>query len=167
MLLYNKAIDINHTIFRLTALLIEFDGLNIERERLQILDFILANPDYISRMTLGKDLIKERNKFKKYKNKYHIYNERNLFETMKPTFNMAITFFEFHNVVENNKITNRITVNAKNIPEDLISIINRDDNSISFPVITFIKDHLLNISLIGSNGLKAASNLIGYKYDAI
>ena len=91
MLLYNKAVDVNHTILRISALTLELNGMEVERDRVRILDFIVAIPVHISKLTLGQDMIQERNVFKAYKNNYQSYSDYNLFEMMKPIQDMAMT----------------------------------------------------------------------------
>ena len=75
MLVYNKSIDVNHTVLRLSALSMELDGKEVEKDRLRILDFILAHPVHISKMKLGRDMVKERNVFKSFTNNYQNYSD--------------------------------------------------------------------------------------------
>ena len=66
MLLYNKAFDINHTILRMSSWLLNSSEPLISLEGIRIFDFLIAFPEYISKLSLGKELVKERNKFKRF-----------------------------------------------------------------------------------------------------
>lgn len=167
MLVYNKSIDVNHTVLRLSALSMELNGKNVEKDRLRILDFILAHPVHISKMKLGRDMVKERNVFKSFNNNYQNYSDNNLFEIMKPIQDMALCYLETIGVIIFNKENNRLDIDYNKVSPEIKNIISQELNSISEQTIIFIRNHLINMELVGNNGLKAASNLMGCKYDAI
>lgn len=167
MLVYNKSIDVNHTVLRLSALSMELDGKEVEKDRLRILDFILAHPVHISKMKLGLDMVKERNVFKSFTNNYQNYSDNNLFEIMKPVQDMAICYLETLGVISFVKETNRLALNYDKVSPEIKDIISKELNSISSQAVSFIKKHLIDMDLVGDNGLKSASNLMGCKYDAI
>ncbi|PTP97890.1 hypothetical protein FB440_104182 [Vibrio crassostreae] len=167
MLVYNKSIDVNHTVLRLSALSMELDGKEVEKDRLRILDFILAHPVHISKMKLGRDMIKERNMFKSFSNNYQNYSDNNLFEIMKPVQDMAICYLETLGVINLVRDTNRLELNYDKVSPEVKDIISKEINSISSQAVSFIKNHLIDMDLVGDDGLKSASNLMGCKYDAI
>ncbi|EIU6793004.1 TPA: hypothetical protein NJ392_003531 [Vibrio parahaemolyticus] len=167
MLVYNKSIDVNHTVLRLSALSMELDGKEVEKDRLRILDFILAHPVHISKMKLGRDMVKERNVFKSFTNNYQNYSDNNLFEIMKPVQDMAICYLETLGVISFVKENNRLELNYDRVSPEIKSILSEEVNSISSQAVSFIKDYLIDMDLVGDNGLKSASNLMGCKYDAI
>ena len=167
MLVYNKSIDVNHTILRLSALSMELNGKEVEKDRLRIFDFILAHPVHISTMKLGRNMLKERNSFKSFVNYYQNYSDNNLFEIMKPTQDMAICYLETIGVISFNKDSNRFNIDYDKVSPEIKNIISHELNSISSQAITFIRNYLINMALVGENGLKSASNLMGCKYDAI
>lgn len=167
MLVYNKSIDVNHTILRISALSMLLDGKEVEKDRFRILDFILAHPVHISKMKLGRDMMKERNLFKSFRNNYQIYSDNNLFEMMKPVQDMAIFYLEAIGVVSYNKVKHRFNIDYDKMDPEIKRIVSQDSGSISFQTINFIKDYLIDMDLVGDNGLKSASNLIGFKYDSI
>lgn len=167
MLVYNKSIDVNHTVLRLSALSMELDGKEVEKDRLRILDFILAHPVHISKMKLGRDMVKERNVFKSFTNNYQNYSDNNLFEIMKPVQDMAICYLEILGVISFVKENNRLELNYDRVSPEIKSILSEEVNSISSQAVSFIKDYLIDMDLVGDNGLKSASNLMGCKYDAI
>ncbi|HGF4961108.1 hypothetical protein HYN75_20065 [Vibrio parahaemolyticus] len=167
MLVYNKSIDVNHTVLRLSALSMELDGKEVEKDRLRILDFILAHPVHISKMKLGRDMVKERNVFKLFTNNYQNYSDNNLFEIMKPVQDMAICYLETLGVISFVKENNRLELNYDRVSPEIKSILSEEVNSISSQAVSFIKDYLIDMDLVGDNGLKSASNLMGCKYDAI
>ncbi|HIF9376587.1 TPA: ABC-three component system middle component 5 [Photobacterium damselae] len=167
MLVYNKSIDVNHTVLRLSALSMELDGKKVEKDRLRILDFILAHPVHISKMKLGRDMIKERNVFKSFSNSYQNYSDNNLFEIMKPVQDMAICYLETIGVISFTKETNRLELNYDKVSLEIKDLLSKESNSISEQAVFFIRKHLINMELLGDDGLKSASNLMGCKYDAI
>ncbi|OHY96572.1 hypothetical protein BI375_03380 [Vibrio rotiferianus] len=167
MLVYNKSIDVNHTVLRLSTLSMELDGKEVEKDRLRILDFILAHPVHISKMKLGRDMVKERNVFKSFANNYQNYSDNNLFEIMKPVQDMAICYLETLGVISFVKETNRLELNYDKVSPEIKELISKELNSISSQTMSFIRKHLIDMDLVGENGLKSASNLMGCKYDAI
>jgi hypothetical protein len=138
----------------------------IEVERLRILDFIVSNPVHISKMSLGVDLVRERNKFKDYQNRYQSFDPKTLFESMKPIQEVVITnFIEFGALIQIED-SFRLKVATNLIPDELTALAKSDENSISKQTIKFINAHLLELNLIGNKGLKSASNLMEFRYDA-
>lgn len=166
MLFYNKSLDVNHTLLRVSSIVMQFDTKTIEVERLRIFDFIVSNPVHISQMSLGVDLIKERNKFRGYKNRYQKFDPKSLFETMRPIQEAVFATLKEFNVLIEIENSTRLRINSNALPEELISIAQNNSNSISIQAIDFIKTHLIDYELIGGRGLKSASRLMEYKYDA-
>lgn len=166
MLLYNKALDVNHTLLRMAALIVLIGKKDVEQERLRILDFVLSNPVHISEMKLGKDLIKERNRFKEFENRYQKFDPRNLFDTMAPIQDAVFAKLIELKAIEQNEETNRFELNPKALPNELFKILDDDDSSISKKTISFLSEYLVELNLIGDNGLKRASQLMEYRYDA-
>ena len=149
MLVYNKSIDVNHTVLRLSALSMELDGKEVEKDRLRILDFILAHPVHISKMKLGRDMVKERNVFKSFTNNYQNYSDNNLFEIMKPVQDMAICYLETLGVISFVKENNRLELNYDRVSPEIKSILSEEVNSISSQAVSFIKDYLIDMDLVG------------------
>jgi hypothetical protein len=166
MLLYNKSLDVNHTVLRISSILIHTNIETIEIERLRIFDFIVSNPVHISKMSLGADLLKEKNKFRDYRNRYQNFEPKSLFESMRPIQEIVIANFKELGSLVQIEESFRLKIAANLIPEELIALAKSDENSISKQTLDFINAHLLDLNLTGKKGLKYASNLMEYRYDA-
>jgi len=167
MLLYNKALDKNHTLLRVIAILLECGSNEIEEDRLRIFDFIVANPIHITQMSLSRDIIKQKNSFKDYANRYQSYDPKNLFESMKSIQNAVFIYLIEIGSITKTSSGGRYKINIELIPAFLSDIAKDPLNSISRKAISFIFDHLFKLDLVGRNGLKQASKLIEHKYDSI
>ncbi len=164
MLLYNKAFDPIHTVLRLSAICSNVLESEIEIERLQIFNFLLAFPAHIADMPLGKDALKEKNKFKKYRSPYNNFEPYTLFNRMNPIFFASLQITEnigFMKLLENGLVT----LDKKLIPEEINKIIKSETSSISKEALKFEIEHLIEIPILGKTGLKAASKLMDFRYD--
>jgi len=166
MLFYNKSLDVNHTLLRVSTIVMLLDTKTIELERLRIFDFIVSNPVHISQMSLGADLIKAKNTFRLYKNRYQNFDPKSLFESMRPIQETIFVTLKEMKVLTEIENSTRLVINSKSLPKELISIALNDSNSISKQALDFIAAHLIDYDLIGVRGLKSASKLMEYKYDA-
>jgi hypothetical protein len=54
-----------------------------------------------------------------------------------------------------------------NIPEVIHELALNKENSISYQVIIFIKNYLVDVNLTGPDGLKCLSKLMEYRYDVV
>ena len=165
MLLYNKTLDPNHTVLRLVSIVQSFENKTIEKDRLRIFDFILANPFHIYKMSLPQDYRSYKNEFKKYGNSYNKFDARSLFENMRPIQEVCINRLLEVNILKEVEKTDRLQISPNNIPENLLTIVTSESNSISKPALAFINEKLGQYNLLGTRGLKAASNLMEFKYD--
>ncbi|QLC73691.1 hypothetical protein LPB260_23495 [Pseudomonas sp. LPB0260] len=164
MLLYNKAFDPIHTILRLAAICQNSRTDQIELERLQIFNFLLAFPAHIADMPLPRELLQAKNKFKKYRSPYNNFEPYTLFNRMNPTFFASLQMAEnigFLHVQDNGTIQ----LNKELIPTELNSITRAEVSSISREALDFEIGHLSKMPILGKTGLKAASKLMDYKYD--
>ncbi|MBU2969827.1 hypothetical protein KO527_10760 [Pseudoalteromonas sp. C2R02] len=166
MLLYNKALDPNHTLLRVVSILIKLKITEIERDRIRIFDFLVANPAYIVKISISKNLLKEKNKFKGYENRYQNYNPINLFESMSSIHDSVIFTLVAMGVLTELQDNDRYNFNLDNLPSDIKKIALDIENSISDQAINFICNYLQEIKLTGDKGLKCISKLMEYKYDA-
>jgi hypothetical protein len=165
MLLYNKAVDVNHTLLRFVSLVLLLDVKVLERDRIRIYDFIVANPFHICKMSLGQELLKVKNNFKSYDNRYQLYDPRSLFESMKPVQDIVILNLKDMGVLVEQEFTGRYLLQPDEISDELVAIAQDRENSISDQALNFIYEHLVSMELVGVKGLKQASNLMEYKYD--
>lgn len=165
MLLYNKAVDVNHTLLRFAALILMLDVKVVELDRLRIYDFIVANPFHVSRLSLGQDLSKAKNAFRVYANRYQIYDPKGLFESMRPVQNIAILNLKEMGVLLEDEYSGRYLLQPDEIPDQLAEIAQDKENSVSLQALKFIDEHLTVMDLVGPNGLKRTSGLMEYRYD--
>lgn len=160
MILYNKAFDINHTTLRRCYWLANTNESYISLEKLRLYDFIIAFPFYISHLTLSRDLLSEKTKFKKFINPYNNFDARSLFNQMEGIQKSSICSLVSTKALiskghESYEINTELFKDAKL----------ENFTSINAEVISFIKNHLEPMSYFGKNGLKAASKLMSFKYD--
>lgn len=167
MLLFNKAVDINHTLLRFACLILELDFKAVEKDRLRIYDFLVANPAHIAKLSLPMAYSKSKNQFRTFDNRYQKYDPRGLFELMRPIQDLIFAKLDEMGALEKIEGTDRFLLCPDALPDNLASVALDKENSISTQAIGFIKDHLSNIELLGPQGLKQASKLMEYKYDAI
>ncbi|SFX54799.1 ABC-three component system middle component 5 [Marinospirillum alkaliphilum] len=165
MLLYNKALDANHTLLRMTALLISWKEKSLDGDALRLFDFLIANPAHIQKLSVPRDELTDKNEFKNYKNRYQNFDPKSLFNAMKEIHCLAIERFVDLGVLQIDKNSSEYNVFIENIPEGLKSLAESKENSISSQTIDFIVDNLASISVTGSNGLKKITSLMDYKHD--
>nr|WP_205297360.1 ABC-three component system middle component 5 [Pantoea multigeneris] len=162
MILYNKAFDINHTTLRMYYWLANTNKIHISLEKLRLYDFIIAFPFYISCLSLSRELLSEKTKFKKFINPYNNFDARSLFNQMEGIQKSSICSLVSTETLirKDNEI---YEVNSESFKEVKLEHF----SSINVEAINFIKDHLEPMSYFGKNGLKAASKLMSFKYDIL
>ncbi|QBJ62740.1 ABC-three component system middle component 5 [Pseudoalteromonas sp. DL-6] len=165
MLLYNKALDANHTLLRMTALLAAWKAVTVEGEALRLFDFLIANPAHIHKLSVPRGKFAAKNDFKSYKNRYQSFEPKSLFNAMKETHCVVIERFVDLGILQPHNNHSEYKVQLENIPEELKKLAESSENSISSQAIHFIIENLISIPITGSDGLKKITNLMEYKYD--
>ncbi len=165
MLLYNKALDPNHTLLRMTALLISWKVEGLEIDALRLFDFLIANPAHIQKLSVPRGKFSDKNNFKIYKNRYQNFDPKGLFNAMKEIHFLAIERLILLEVLKVDENSIGYDVNLENIPEGLKILAESKENSISSQAIDFIVENLTSISVTGSDGLKKITRLMDYSYD--
>lgn len=172
MIIYNQALDLYHTIFRLVHFLDKFENKSvIEVERLRIWDFYLLFPSKIHEIRLKKnesDIRKLRKQFiKDSKNPYdQISDNRKIFEKIKPYQLAALNCIASYGIIDKSFLSQqRISLINKEILSQFVK------NFEELPpkernVIALMTSHFNQISLFGTDGLKQRTNLLESKYDA-
>jgi len=160
MLLYNKALDPNHALLRMTALLISWKAESLESDVLRLFDFLIANPAHIEKLSVPRDKFTEKNEFKSYKNRYQNFDPKSLFNAMKEIHFLAIERLVVLGVLKTGNNSSEYNVHLENIPEGLKSLAESKENSISSQAIDFIVENLTSISVTGSDGLKKITSLM-------
>ena len=164
MLLYNKAFDPIHTVLRL-VLICQNSSINpMEVERLQIFNFLLAFPAHIADMSLPREVLQAKNKFKKYRSTYNNFEPYTLFNRINPTFFSALQIAQNIGFIKILK-SGEIELNKKLIPTELHAITSSENSSIPKEALAFEMAHLSKMPILGKAGLKAASKLMDFKYD--
>ncbi|RQO67132.1 hypothetical protein DBR44_17755 [Aquitalea sp. FJL05] len=167
MLLYNKALDPYHTLFRLLNVLNGTSKGKIEHDRLRIYDFLLAFPVHVSRITLPRELQKQKNPFKKFKNSYNVFDAYFLFESMKSIQNSVIDNLIISKILQKIPNSSSYVILKENYSPELFALTEIEVRQEIKDVIAFINNVLADQELYGQNGLKASSHLMEYKYDSI
>jgi uncharacterized protein YfkK (UPF0435 family) len=86
---------------------------------------------------------------------------------MKPVQDIVFLNMINFGVLEPKDSNESFTINLEALSSEVKDIINSNDNSVPKQALAFISEHLCTMSLLGSNGLKARSGLMEYKYDFI
>jgi len=165
MLLYNKALDANHTLLRMTALLAAWKAETVEAEALRLFDFLIANPAHIHKLSVPRDKFTDKKDFKNYKNRYQCFDPKSLFNAMKETHCVVIERFVDLGILQSYKNHSGYKVLLENIPYELKKLAESRENSISSQAIDFVIENLISIPITGSDGLKKIINVMEYKYD--
>lgn len=172
MIVYQKAYDLYHAVYRMMKLLAHFkqDGL-IEIDRLRIWDYYLLYPNKMKNIRLKREekdvkqiiknyIIKEDNPYEM------VINDRKMFEKIKPYQMTAIKCLASYGIVNKDYLQeNRISNINKNIfddyAEDFKDLSVQEENTIKL-----LTSHFYQISLFGVDGLKSRTGLLESKYDA-
>ncbi|CAL2061995.1 ABC-three component system middle component 5 [Tenacibaculum sp. 190524A05c] len=172
MIVYQKAFDLYHTVYRMIKLLAHFkqDGL-IEIDRLRIWDYYLLYPNKMDKIRLKleeKDVKKIiRNYILTDDNPYEmVINDRKMFEKIKPYQMTAIKCLASYGIVNKDYLQeNRISNINKNIftdySVDFKNLSVQEENAIKL-----LTSHFYQVSLFGKDGLKSRTGLLESKYDA-
>lgn len=172
MIVYNQALDLYHTIFRLLHFLNKFENNDVlEIERVRIWDFYLLFPSEIHNIRLKQnesDIRKIRKEFiKDSKNPYErITGNRKIFEKIKPYQLSALNCIASYGIIDKALLNQqRILIINKKILVDFVNkfqeLSPKEKN-----VIALMTSHFNQVSLFGTDGLKNRTNLIESKYDA-
>lgn len=165
MLLYNKALDANHTLLRMIALLVSWKAETVEVEALRLFDFLIANPGHIQKLSVPKGEFVEKKEFKSYSNRYQNFDPKSLFNAMKEIHFLVIERLVEIGILKRESKMSYYHVLLENIPDGLKTLAESKENSISMQAIDFIVANLTKISVTGPEGLKKITSLMDYKYD--
>lgn len=165
MLLYNKALDTNHTLLRMITLLLSWRTETVENEALRLFDFLVANPAHIQKLSVPKGQLEEKKYFKDYRNRYQSFEPKSLFNAMQEVHFVVIERLLDIGVLQLEKESPKYQVVLSKIPDELKTLAESKENSISNQAIEFIVTNLTPIAVTGPNGLKKITNLMDFKYD--
>ena len=166
MLIYHPALDAYHYAFRVLALLSECDGM--EKERLQILDFVLCFPSVASAFRLPPGSTKAKKAIALSDSPYRTpINPKGMFTSLIKTQDAAITCLESAALLRRDQDDD---VNVKRADAQLPSELNERVEALKQIEASFFKDMLpllMSLPLRGPDGLKARSGLAEYRYDSL
>jgi len=166
MLTYHPIFDSHHCFFRVAALLYYSNKAAHEIDRIRIIDFYMSSPAALKSFKFPQEFRKSRKLFSDKINHYNdIPNQRSLFYELKPIQDAVFDQMLSIGVIDLTAFKAGSVALAKQVmPDELVSII-RDGESIDFDIITFAIDALIEIPLLGLNGLKHRSGLMDHRYD--
>lgn len=166
MLVYNPVFDAYHCIFRLLAVLERRPS--IEVDALRILDFSLCFPSIVATFKLPKELAALKVIAKKAHNPYRdAMGANRLFLSLRPTHDGALACLAAAGFITPKELAaGRATRTATSLPLDLHE---RCAALVASETFFFeqIASKLLELPLLGPNGLKDRSGLMEFRYDPI
>lgn len=166
MLIYHPALDAYHCVFRVLALLSECD--EMEKDRLQILDFVLCFPSVAAAFRLPPGSATAKKAMATSASPYRApINPKGIFISLTKTQDAAIACLEAAALLRRNQADDIDVKRADALlPSELK---NRVDALKEFeaPFFKNMLPLLMSLPLRGPDGLKARSGLAEYRYDAV
>lgn len=166
MLIYHPALDAYHCVFRVLALLSECD--EMEKERLQILDFVLCFPSVASAFRLPPGSAAAKKALTASCSPYRApINPKGMFTSLTKTHDAAIACLEAAALLRREQADD---VDVKRVDALLPSELKERVGLLKEIEAPFFKEMLpllMSLPLRGPDGLKARSGLAEYRYDAL
>lgn len=166
MLIYHPALDAYHCVFRVLAVLSECDA--VEKDRLQILDFVLCFPSVASAFRLPPGSAAAKKAMAMSGSPYRApINPRGMFMSLTKTQDAAIACLEAAALLRRDQ-ANEVDVKRADalLPSELKERVNAL-KELEAPFFQDMLPLLLSLPLRGPDGLKARSGLAEYRYDAL
>lgn len=166
--MYHPAFDVNHCLYRITAILINTRGKQISWDLLRILDFYYLFPSQLKTISPWPSDIREyKSQVKDIPEQFEeISNKPRIFFDLLNFQSAAISELIAKGIILNENLSNEcIKINIEAIPQGFIDTLKEDTflNSNVFKVITTA---LPRTKFHGKNGLKQRSGLMEYIYDS-
>ncbi|WP_418921986.1 ABC-three component system middle component 5 [Comamonas testosteroni] len=165
MLIYHPALDAYHCVFRVLALLSEYD--EIEKDRLQILDFVLCFPSVASAFRLPPGAAKAKRAMSSSDSPYRSpMNPKGMFMSLTKTQDAAIACLEAAALLRRDQA---VDVDVRRADKILPFELQERVDALKVLEAPFFKDMLpllMSLPLRGPDGLKARSGLAEYRYDS-
>lgn len=166
MLIYHPALDAYHCVFRVLALLSECK--EMEKDRLQILDFVLCFPSVASAFRLPPGSTAAKKAVASCDSPYRApINPKAIFTSLNKTQDAAITCLEAADLLCRDQADD---ADVKCIDALLPTELKARVDALKVLEAPFFKDMLpllMSLPLQGPDGLKARSGLAEYRYDAL
>ncbi|HAL45631.1 MAG TPA: hypothetical protein DCP47_06935 [Phycisphaerales bacterium] len=166
MLVYHPAFDIYHGVLRILKLLISLPQEEVEIEKLKILNFYFLFPELISQIRLSRT----HQKYKKLSttgNKYNVASvsgqEKQVFVRIEPFNEIILAYLETKNYIKIHEIY--LEFFATKLPKETFELCKiKDDEK---ELIDFLSKVLASYQIRGTDGLKARTGLLEFKYDDV
>lgn len=166
MLIYHPALDAYHCVFRVLALLSECG--EMEKDRLQILDFVLCFPSVAAAFRLPPGSAAAKKAMATSNSPYRApINPKGMFTSLTKTQDAAIACLEAAALLRRDQSEH---ADVKRADALLATELKERVDALKELEAPFFEDMLpllLSLPLQGPNGLKARSGLSEYRYDAL
>lgn len=166
MLIYHPALDAYHCVFRVLALLSECE--EMEKDRLQILDFVLCFPSVASAFRLPPGSTAAKKAVATSDSPYRApINAKGMFTSLTKTQDAAIACLEAAALLRRDQAGD---VDVKRADALLPTELKERVAALKELEAPFFRDMLpllMSLPLRGPDGLKARSGLSEYRYDAL
>jgi hypothetical protein len=165
---YHPALDPYHAAFRMLRLIRELELGKTEIDTLRILDFYLVFPALIARMRLPRQLMKSRRTLEQRANHYHFSGDpRIVFHRMEAGQRAALRRLAATGIIQRTGLEEGMVLRTpKELPHTLMELM-ETRSARDCDLIDCLKLIAGRIPLKGSNGLKARSGLLEYRYDPV
>lgn len=168
MLTYQPQNDIYYGIFRFLSILIRDSSKEYNIDLFKILDFYLLFPNFIPDIRVTNELLKDKNKFKQYKNAYAVEgNQKQIFNKLNKIQDKIIEILVSKNILNIAKIKiGIISLNPNiDIPFFLLQQIEVKNHE-NYNIFEFLTK-LSTLPFYGEDGLKDRTGLMEYRYDGV
>lgn len=167
MLVYNKAYDLYHTMFRILQIT-EKAKSALEIDKLRILDFYLAFPVELLEIRSFAGFRKYEKYLNAEKNSYErIIDRKRLFFKMESIQTSAIRALISYGLIDPDEYREGTVKRTNNSLSEVLQARVNEANDENHNLITLITGPLASMNLYGHLGLKERTNLIEFKYDAV
>lgn len=166
MLIYHPAYDLYHCAFRFLRLLEKIPKLPHEVDKLRILDFYLLFPSLLKRVSLPRNALIFRKMFKSYADTYEeLADPYKIFIQLEPFQIASLRYLSSVELIDVEDLSNgKVNRTETRLPTMLFDAINKA-NSEHSELLDFLIGPFFELEFYGSNGLKARTKLLEYKYD--
>lgn len=168
MLTYQPQNDIYYGIFRFLSILTRDSSKEYNVDLFKILDFYFLFPNFIPDIRVTSELLKDKNKFKLYKNAYAIEgNQKQIFHKLNKIQDKIIEILVTKNILNIAKIKiDIISLNPNtDIPFFLLQQIEAKNHE-NYNLLEFLTK-LYTLPFYGEDGLKDRTGLMEYRYDGV
>jgi hypothetical protein len=163
MLVYHPAFDAYHCLFRSIAILEAYPKMEIDR--LRILDFCLSFPTIITQFKLPAGLNSVKKAAISVANPYRDpISAKSVFINVAPIQSAAFSCLTATGLttISSNLLARTDVILPESIKQRCLDL--RKEEKVFFENILFV---LMDLPLLGPNGLKARSGLMEYRYDNV